>query len=116
MLTVATTSTLNSDYTQIAMNTAFYCKECDLSFSKKFNFNSHCQRKHGNYVCRMCSTSFKYKNDLDEHIKHCDLKYYCDKCTFSTASKKRLSNHILIHRREENSNIVQRESDEHGFD
>ena len=87
------------------MNTSFYCKECDLSFVRKFTYDRHCQRKHRNYVCHMCSTSIGYKVDLDAHIKHCDLRYHCDQCLYSTDNKKRFYKQLLS-RHQENSNIL----------
>jgi len=50
----------------------FFCKECNLSFSRRPSFKRHCKVKHGgepNHICPVCSRCFRCERYVRRHIR-----------------------------------------------
>ena len=84
----------------------FSCENCQMQFSKKWNFQRHkktClgQSNEKTFACIQCNSQFKYKRNLDSHIriKHSPSNFVCEKCGKAFERKYSHSRHLKnVHR------------------
>lgn len=89
----------------------FNCNQCNKSFSRKDNLNTHIKSVHlkeKKYHCDQCDKSFGQKSKLNVHIKTVHLKqkeFNCKYCDKSFGQKCNLKVHIkTVHLKQKDFN------------
>ncbi|XP_048736378.1 uncharacterized protein LOC125651706 [Ostrea edulis] len=84
------------------VNSKFYCKECQVSFSARREYSMHRFQHNGGqpHVCAVCNKRFVYKSDYDRHVViHTGRKpYACHLCDSQFSRKYYLQRHLSKHK------------------
>ena len=84
------------------VNSKFYCKECNLSFSARREYSMHRFQHNGGqpHTCAICSKIFAFKSDYDRHLGvHTGRKpYVCNLCDSGFSRKCYLQKHLEKHK------------------
>ena len=87
---------------QRMVNSKFYCKECNLSFSARREYSMHRFQHNGGqpHTCAICSKIFAFKSDYDRHLGvHTGRKpYVCNLCDSGFSRKCYLQKHLEKHK------------------
>lgn len=93
-------------------NNPYYCDECDIGFSSRFNFERHLEEYHTKvdqtYSCEHCDLTFIAQRNLETHRKekHEDVKLFeCDLCEKSYPQKRSLTRHQRISHNIDNKKV-----------
>ena len=95
---------MNNQKKEVDMKSkAFKCKDCNKSFSREENIESHKRVVHGlikpsqRYTCNECETSYEQKEQIESHINSVHLNerpYKCNLCEESFFIDSQLKQHL----------------------
>ena len=86
-------------------NNPYFCDDCSIGFSSRFNFERHIKDEHTTheqiYQCDHCEAKLVSQRSLNTHVKekHTDLDiqiFHCDLCEKSYPQKRSLARHKRI--------------------
>ncbi|XP_039307596.1 MDS1 and EVI1 complex locus protein EVI1-A isoform X1 [Solenopsis invicta] len=79
---------------------AYECTKCSMTVSSLHNLRRHYKRTHCELFCKECDLTFSKKYQLNKHLaQHLGLRgpYKCDKCNISYMSGYRFRLHKMMH-------------------
>eukprot|EP00808_Paulinella_micropora_P000478 g67420.t1 len=86
---------------QLAMKKQFVYEQCNKSFSRRQNLQSHLRTHSGErpFVCVQCNARFAHRSNLTTHFRtHSGEKpYACVQCNARFAQSSALKSHLYVH-------------------